>query len=457
MNRGAHEGEVGITLYHYSSESKTVEEVMFIPYERSFGILKETLGELFYINSSDNLFFILDGTIYSVDLASKEYMTLASGLSMDSYAINKKGNMIAWQVENKAYESSTIKVLQLEPNKEFTTYAGENEKIRVLGFIEEDFIYGIAKDTDIVHSVNGSVDFYMSTLYILDNENQIAGSYAKEGIYFDSAEIRDNMIVLERAKRDLERNEFVKIEEDYITNNVVTEETLISASMIATELKKKENGINLFLATGDKRLVIDSTKEVILEEEKKLIITQKENTENDYFVYAKGEMMGIFNNPTEAIALADEQVGVVLDENGRYIWVRGNENSRIFLKDVSVIPQENSIVASLDGMLLSGGVAVSSKELLDEGKSMIEIINGNLENRGIDLTGSSLNQVLYYVNKGKPVMGNIGENRYVLIVGYDSYNITILNPLSNETYKIGLKEGNDLFSKEGNVFLSYKD
>ncbi|NLZ81524.1 MAG: hypothetical protein GX913_06980 [Clostridiales bacterium] len=454
MNRGAHEGKVGITLYHYSSESKTVVEAMFIPYEKSFGILQETLGELFYINSNDNLFFILDGTIYSVDLASKEYMTLAYGLSRDSYVMNEKGNMIAWQVENEPYESETVKVLQLEPNTEHTISVNDDEKIRVIGFIEEDFIYGIAKDKNILRGINGSVDFYMSALYILDKDNKIAGHYEKEGIYFDSAEIKENMIILKRSQRNVETGEFVEIEEDYITNNVAMEEELISASMIATELKKKETGINLSVATGDKKLVIDYTKEVIIEEEKKLIIKQRENKENHYFVYAKGEMMGIFNNPSKAIALADDQVGVVLDEKGRYVWMRGNDNSRMYLSNVSVIPQEDTIAASLDGMLLYGGAAVSSKELIEKGKTIIEIINENLENRGIDLTGSTLNQILYYVNKGRPVMGRMGTE-YVLIVGYDSYNVTILNPLSGETIKLGLKDSAELFDNAGNSFISY--
>lgn len=457
MNRGAHEGEVGITLYHYSSESKTVEEVIFIPYNKSFGILKETLGELFYINSSENLFFILDGTIYSVDLVSREFMTLASGLSRDSYVVNKKRNLIAWQVENEPYNSKTVKVLQLEPNTEHIISVNSDEKIRVLGFIEEDFIYGIARDENIYKATDGSIDFYMSNLYILDNKNKIAGSYDKEGIYFKSAEIKENMIVLERYERNPENKVFVKIEEDYITNNVASEEEKISASMIASELKKKETGINLSLPTGEKKLVVDSTKEVILEEEKQLIIRQRENNEKDYFVYAKGKMLGIFNKASKAIALADEEVGVVIDEKGRYVWRRGNENARMFLSDVSVIPQENTLVASLDGLLLYGGASVSSKELLDEGKSIVEIINESLDNKGVDLTGSTLSQILYYVNKGNLVMGEMSEREYVLVVGYDAYNVTILNPLTKETKKIGLKEANEKFQNMGNSFISYVD
>lgn len=455
MNRGAHEGEVGVTLYHYSSDSKTVEELMFIPYTKSFRILKETLGDLFYINSNNNLFFILDGTIYSVDLASKEYMTLASGLSRDSYVINKKGNMIAWQLENEPYKSETVKVLQLEANTEHIIYAGDNKKIRTIGFIEEDFIYGIAEDSDILRSINGNVEFYMSALYILDNGNKTAGSYEKLGIYFDSAEIRENMIVLNRYERDIETNDFVEISEDYITNNVGSEEELITASMIASELKKKETGINLSLLTGEKKLLIASTKEVVLEEDKKLIIKQKENEEKDYFVYAKGTMMGIFNNPSKAITLADAEAGVVIDEKGRYVWRRGNENSRMSLSNVSVIEQGNSLVAALDAMLLYGGVSISSKELFEEGKSVLEIINENMEDRGIDLTGSNLNQVLYYVNKGRPVIGSLEDGQYLLIVGYDLYNVTIINPMTSETKKFGLKDASERFDNAGNLFISY--
>ena len=39
MNRGRHEGDVGIQIYYYNSMLNTVEETIYIPFDKSAGVL----------------------------------------------------------------------------------------------------------------------------------------------------------------------------------------------------------------------------------------------------------------------------------------------------------------------------------------------------------------------------------------------------------------------------------
>ena len=90
----------------------------------------------------------------------------------------------------------------------------------------------------------------MSYLTIMDKEERQVGSYHKEGYYFTEAEITaDNMITLKRYQKT-EEGEYKKAEEEYITNNDSANTKLLTASQIATELKKKELGINLISSVG---------------------------------------------------------------------------------------------------------------------------------------------------------------------------------------------------------------
>ena len=50
MNRGMHEGRTGVTLYYYDAVVNTVEEQLFIPYNKSFDILKADIEQLSYIS-----------------------------------------------------------------------------------------------------------------------------------------------------------------------------------------------------------------------------------------------------------------------------------------------------------------------------------------------------------------------------------------------------------------------
>ena len=49
MNRGKHEGEVGITVYYYNGMMNTVEEMLYVPENSSYEVLHAEMEELAYI------------------------------------------------------------------------------------------------------------------------------------------------------------------------------------------------------------------------------------------------------------------------------------------------------------------------------------------------------------------------------------------------------------------------
>ena len=71
MNRGLHEGEVGIVVYSYDIIQNTIEEQIFIPYEKSPDILRNELNNLCYLNMENHLFVILQGSLYDISLEEK--------------------------------------------------------------------------------------------------------------------------------------------------------------------------------------------------------------------------------------------------------------------------------------------------------------------------------------------------------------------------------------------------
>lgn len=454
MNRGPHEGEVGITLYRYAEETHMASEILFVPYEKSFAYLKQTLGNLFYITDNNRFCFLLEGNLYSVDLASREYMLIVEGLKEGCYVTNRQGNMIAWQLENEPYGSSQIKELKLDTNQE-NIISGNGDMVRVVGFIENDLVYGTAKQEDIRKTVNGSTQVYMSGLYIVDADNRLAGSYKKEGYYFTEANIRDNMITLTRFRKT-ESGSFVEAEEDYITNNTVSVQAATTVTMIATELKKKEAGINLPTSSGETGLKVEYTKEILSPEGRTLVLSELPGTMFSYYIYGKGELLDALDEASEAIRYADEEAGVVIDRAGSYIWKRGTKNTNKTLANVSAVDSEDiSIVKALNSMLKFAGVSVDSRKEFTEGKTTIEIVNEHLGGRGLDLTGCTLKQVLYFIDTDRPVLAKKGEDSYVLIVGFDAYNAILLDFETQTSYKIGLEDGTELFRLAGNEFISY--
>lgn len=57
MNRGRHEGETGIQILSYDNSLNTIEEEVYIPYSKSYAVLKDEMGQLLYRNRQEHLYF----------------------------------------------------------------------------------------------------------------------------------------------------------------------------------------------------------------------------------------------------------------------------------------------------------------------------------------------------------------------------------------------------------------
>lgn len=75
----------------------------------------------------------------------------------------------------------------------------------------------------------------------------------------------------------------------------------------------------------------------------------------------------------------------------------------------------------------------------------------------LDLTGCTLDSVLYEVSAQRPVLAKTGADSCVIMIGYDEYNTYLYDPKTGETKPYGMNDSTELFEKAGNVFLSYME
>ena len=150
-------------------------------------------------------------------------------------------------------------------------------------------------------------------------------------------------------------------------------------------------------------------------------------------VYAKGGLDSTFTDPALALQRADDQTGVVLNRAQQYVWERGNKKTKLTL-NLEDVPEAMKS-ASLD-------VAALQEALGDEGTI-------------VDLSGCTLDSVLYEVSAQRPVIAKTGDNTSVVIIGYDEYNTYLYDPQKGETYPYGMNDSTELFEKAGNIFISY--
>ena len=77
------------------------------------------------------------------------------------------------------------------------------------------------------------------------------------------------------------------------------------------------------------------------------------------------------------------------------------------------------------------------------------------ECRILDLSGCSVEELLYYISNGTPVFAMINDNDAVLLVGYDAANIVYYDPASEKNVSKPMEEAQAIFSQAGDTFFTY--
>ena len=194
MNRGTHEGEVGVGIYYFSVPDNVIEEKAFIPSTKSFAIAEDELGKMVYYNHSEKMLYVLaEGTLYQIDLDRNEQETLAENLTEDQYTVSDDGRLMAYQTDDSA---SVIQVMNLESGDSYEVSAEDGETLRPLGFIHSDFVCGRMRSEDAGQTVSGEEITPMYAVEILNSKNEKVAEYSftDSGIYTTDILIDGNLL-----------------------------------------------------------------------------------------------------------------------------------------------------------------------------------------------------------------------------------------------------------------------
>lgn len=459
MNRGNREGSVGVTCYYYNSMLNTIEEEVYIPYNGSAGLIKKSVEELAYVNNDSFLFLILDGTIYKVDLVQKNYQVLKENLLYGSYKVSGSNRMLVWQDGEDRNASDKLVLLNLNTGKETQIRAGDGKYIKPLGFMNEDLIYGVAYKADISKDAFGATIFPMYRICIEDERGNVLKEYEKEGVYVTDASIETGQINLSRVCKREDGAVYSAISQDQILNDVTAESRKNVIEVIPTQDFEKIVQVAAKTKLNPDKIKYLTPKQVMYEGDRKLYIPMKETEETCYYVYDEYGIREIALHENDAILRAEELAGRVYNADGECIWEKSNRlpvNQIMKITEDSVSDERGSVAVCLDTILKYEGISRNSAVLLRNGETMFSILQENLTQAQIlDLSGCSLNSVLYYVSRDIPVLALLNDGNAVLIVGYNELNTVIFNPLSGQIKKMGINDSADYFEANGNSFFTY--
>lgn len=457
MNRGRHEGESGIMVCHYGSTLNTVEELAFIPWDKSADILRADIENLSYINTKNDLFLMLDGNIYHINLDSQSCEIIAQNLTEDSYRVSEDNHMVSWQKQNEKYSSSSLVLMNLNSGKVTEIAAPEGNYIMPLGFMGDDLIYGIAMEDSLARDEAGEIIFPMHTVYIQNENGTVLIEYHRDNIYVTGCRIENNQIALERVERN--GNTYSVCEEDQIVNN---EKELTRKNSIVQETTQDREKIVILQVKEEvdpQKVKLQTPREVLFEGSRNIEIPQQKEKPIRYYVYGKNGVVDIYSSPGKAIEQAYQEAGSVTMDGGTYVFKRDRlhtSNQIMAITGEKAEGQRDSLEICLDSMMSFAAASVSSGSMLDQGKSVLEILEENLrDSQVLDLKGCSLEAVLYYPDREIPVLAILGDGSAVLITGFNEQNVVLMDPSTGTVYKKGRNDSAQWFEENGNRFITY--
>ena len=431
MNRGPHEGYCGVGIYHYNCDQNVIEEKVFLPDQKSYDFLKSDMGTLSYVSKDNQLFLLLSQKLYQIDIQNSKYQTLAENINEDQFAVSETNGHAAWRV-TKGDQKGQIVMIDFETRETRNITPEQSQKLEVIGFMNEDLIYGTVQDGDVLTDENGHSKTGISTLRIEDFDGNVKKEYHQDGLYITDVTLGDTLLEFKLCKK--KGNSYKAKKKDNIMNNGSSSAGLISVEQTSSDRRGMMVRLKFKDSPGTDEPLIFQAK--LRSTDEKIVQLNVESTDQEiYYVYARGHLDSTWTDPAKAVKRADKQMGVVLNREQQYVWERGNVKTQ-YTMNTEDVPE----------IIRSGSW---DKDKLQEGLGSAGTI--------IDLTGCSLENILYEVSAQRAVIAKTGADSSVVIVGFDEYNTYIMDPSTGEVKPYGMNDSTTLFQKAGNVFITYLD
>lgn len=457
MNRGDHEGKVGVAIYSFNSVKSSVIEKAFVPSKKGYEVMKEELGQFIHYSETESVLYVmLDGYLYRVDMQEDTKELLVRGLEEDQYMVSENGSLLLYQtIGVQSSYSDKINFLNLETGEGFEITANEGEYIKPLGFINSDLVYGLMRSGEEGYLLTGESILPMYKLEIMTQDQQIVKEYEVGGVYIQSVNFAGNVLELQRVTRN-EAN-YNATTADYITSNEEAKESNISLASYSEEIRGKVQRITFETGISDSEAKVLKPK-FVLQEKLPSIQFDEAKMQGKFYVYAFGKMQGVYENAGAAIQYANTLKGVVISSEQAYVWERGNWPSADEIEGVAsfaVAEGQSTVEACVAKILEKEGVSADISQELADGKTLVQILSEYSGGEGMDLTGCSMEELQYTISRETPIIAMIGDNNAILLTGYNKTNIAYIDPISGEKKSVTKETMENMTSPYGSVFIGY--
>lgn len=460
MNRGAHEGKVGIAVYQFIAEKDRMQEILFIENNKPYDILEEDMETLMYLNEAGEFYYFDNDCIVKVDTQTKISEIFIEDVLNEHLAVSEDNHLIGYPNALLPENADMVTVFNLDTQESREIAANAGERLEAIGFVETDLILGRIREGDIETRLDKTVICPISTIDIIDQDSKVVKTYGSTGVYVMEATAKDGVVYLDRVRKI--NGEFEETTQDFITYK---EEE--NTDKVSVTYKYSDDAYNELYMTFPEYIYVTEnpklmiTKQAVNEEDTTVKVVF-DHTNKKFYAYGQGKYVTDYLSLNEAVRVAYQNSGVVLDENGVIVW------RKIAVKDYHTVADKVKLYTVADiGDTLSACIYMMGmyeeknpdmtmmKQDLEADMPIEEVILKYIGRQGTDITGCDFENGLYYLCKDAPVMTRFADGTYVLVTSYNGERVRYINPLEKQDIVESREEFEKKVKDSGNVFISY--
>ena len=467
MNRGEHEGKVGIGLSYYDAASLQVTEILFAECNQPFAAMDE-LSRLTYYDGT-NFYFMLGNKVNCINVAENKLSTYVDGVSSNHIFVSDNMEVMAYYSSDNQEENTMITLVNFATGEEYVISAGDGECLICYGFKDTDLIYGVCNISDGDYETDSKSfsgedleeEAYdaipAAKLCIMDCDGNSIKEYEKEGFYIVDVEIEDDLIFMIRAEKS--GNRFVHADDDFIaykqSDDVVTVGTQVMTSTEGIKKMYFSFPSNIYLSYVPNLNITKNTVSLSTSS----ILLQIEDEYAKYMVYSNLGLDSIYETAGDAINKAIDISGIVVSSDGEIVYRQTESLEYNTIASAITHYSSGDVDASLWDcvymVLLYEGVTDVSYEDLATYEDAVTALSELGKYTGADVSGISLDLVFGYVSDGIPVISRIDDGRYVLVISYNSEAIRYYDPVLGEEVRTTRTYYQSLMDKWNSELYTY--
>ena len=462
IGNGVYEGRMGIIYYYYHSEENRIEEKIFIPVSVEFEELEGEFGKVSYTSKLNIFYFTLFDGFYSYELDTNVLKTIVDDMG-ENWIYFEDEQILCYNENQDITQNQRIVIYDVKNGEASYIMAKKNRVVTLLGTVDGRIVYGNGVAEYLSFYEDGNDMLPLTDVVIAELDGLTVESYkTSEGYYVGEVEINPGVIDLSlyqlgsvASGENLTSFEYVK--KDVIINLNKTSEKSASYISRTNDITGKEYYIVLpSTYTPSKNPDKKETMATVIKTDTSAIINKDKCSE--YHVLAYGDIVMSTDSLGEAISYADATLSTVINSEGTVCWKRGVMSGSASLEntEVSYINSErNSWQAAMQMLFNYEGISTDAKSLDLKQKPMYSWLCEYLGDSVAMVEGASLEQILYYVSEGKPVLAPL-DDYYVMIIGYSEENVSYLDPVSGEKKTKTKNSAEQLFKASGGIYYVYQ-